>query len=64
MTKTNGRKRTDAASRVIQVSLQTIYQAFLDPAAFALWRPPEGMKCQIQAFAPGRTELFKCHSVY
>ena len=45
-------KRTDSASRVINASPRTIYRAFLDPEAVAVWRPPDGMKGQIHAFDP------------
>ncbi|MBB6670369.1 SRPBCC family protein [Cohnella nanjingensis] len=49
MTNSSG-KRTDSATRVIQASPQTIYQAFIDPEALVSWLPPKGMKGHIQAF--------------
>jgi uncharacterized protein YndB with AHSA1/START domain len=45
-------KRTDAASRLINASPETIYRAHLDPQALADWRPPQGMKGRFEAFDP------------
>ena len=36
-------RRTDAASRLINASPQTIYRAFVDPDAWVKWLPPAGM---------------------
>ena len=52
MTDVSGKKRTDAASRVIDASPQTIYRAFLDPEAWVSWLPPKGMSGRIEAFEP------------
>jgi uncharacterized protein YndB with AHSA1/START domain len=59
MTNPFSNKRTDAASRVIRASPQDIFQAFLDPEAVALWRPPEGMKCKIYDFNPREGGTFR-----
>lgn len=48
----SGKKRTDTASRVIAASPQALYRAFVDPAAIASWRPPQGMKAEIHTFDP------------
>jgi len=42
--------RTDSASRVIAASPSTIYQAFTDPNAWAIWLPPSGMTARIDEF--------------
>ncbi|WP_245736113.1 hypothetical protein [Virgibacillus subterraneus] len=52
MTNSSGKKRTDSASKVINVSAQTIYQPFTDPEALVSWLPPEGMKGSINFFEP------------
>ncbi|RPD40021.1 SRPBCC family protein [Chitinophaga barathri] len=57
--KTTSGKRTDAGSRVIKASPQTIYQAFLDPEAIAAWRPPEGMSAEIYRFEPREGGIFR-----
>lgn len=44
--------RIDTASRLVKAPAGKIFQAFLDPAAIATWRPPEGMKCRIYDFDP------------
>jgi uncharacterized protein YndB with AHSA1/START domain len=43
-------ERIDSASRVIKASPHALYQAFVDPAAWVVWLPPDGMKGEIQAF--------------
>lgn len=57
-------KRTDSASRVIKASPQTIHQAFLDPEAVAVWRPPQGMAAEIYAFDPREGGTFRMAFVY
>lgn len=52
MPTSSGKKRTDTASRVIAASPQALYRAFVDPAAIASWRPPQGMKAEIHTFDP------------
>lgn len=42
--------RTDSASRVIRASAEKIYAAHLDPQAVAVWRPPQGMRAEIEMF--------------
>jgi uncharacterized protein YndB with AHSA1/START domain len=44
--------RTDRASRLIKASAQSIYRAFIEPAALAAWLPPEGMTGAIELFEP------------
>ena len=46
---TNAR-RTDSASRLINASPQTIYQAFADPDAWMTWLPPAGMTGRMRDF--------------
>ncbi|WP_439578439.1 SRPBCC family protein [Elioraea sp.] len=57
MTDGAGGRRIDQASRVIAASPQAIYRAFVDPAAWGRWLPPEGMTARIDAFdaRPGGT---------
>lgn len=47
---TRGGKRVDSASRVIKATPQTIYEAFVDPAALVSWLPPKGMKARLDTF--------------
>jgi uncharacterized protein YndB with AHSA1/START domain len=49
---TDSSDRTDTASRLIRASAEKIYDAFLDPDAVAIWRPPSGMSCEIFEFDP------------
>lgn len=50
MSKQSERGRTDQASRFIAASAEAIYRAFVDPAAWLKWLPPEGMTGRIDAF--------------
>ncbi|MCP4615440.1 MAG: SRPBCC family protein [Bradyrhizobium sp.] len=43
-------RRSDSASLVIAASPQMIYRAFIDPAAWVRWLPPEGMTARIYEF--------------
>lgn len=52
MTHPTSNRRTDAASLVIKASPQTIYRAFVDPAAVASWLPPAGMTGEVHHFDP------------
>lgn len=45
-----GKKRTDSASKIVQATPRTLYEAFVDPQAMAAWLPPEGMKGRIYEF--------------
>ena len=47
--------RTDTASRVIVASPPRLYAAFTDPAALAIWLPPNGMTAAFEWFdaSPG-----------
>lgn len=42
--------RTDAASRTIIASPDRIYAALVDPAALAVWLPPDGMTGRFEHF--------------
>lgn len=42
--------RTDSATRFIAASADVIYRAFVDPAAWPRWLPPEGMTGEIYEF--------------
>lgn len=64
MMNTHGNKRIDFVSRVIMAPPQKIYKAFLDPDAVALWRPPEGMKCEIYEFNPHEGGAFRMSFAY
>lgn len=44
--------RTDAATRFIPASPQTLYRAFVDPEALIAWLPPKGMSGRILLFEP------------
>ena len=52
MKTTSDQPRTDLASKMIRASVESIYQAFVDPEAIVAWLPPEGMTGQLQAFDP------------
>jgi uncharacterized protein YndB with AHSA1/START domain len=43
---------TMRVSRIIKAPRRTIYQAFLDPLAWAAWLAPNGMKGQVYEFDP------------
>ena len=42
--------RTDSANRFIAASADVIYRAFVDPAAWPQWLPPEGMTGRVYEF--------------
>lgn len=42
--------RTDSATRFIAASADVIYRAFVDPAAWLKWLPPDGMTGEIYQF--------------
>lgn len=42
--------RTDSATRFIAASADVIYRAFVDPAAWPQWLPPNGMMGEIYEF--------------
>lgn len=42
--------RIDTASKVIQASPRTVYQAFINPESLASWLPPEGMSAHVNNF--------------
>ncbi|WP_066196514.1 SRPBCC domain-containing protein [Gracilibacillus phocaeensis] len=57
-------RRTDSASRVIHSSIQTIYQAFLNPEALISWLPPQGMTGTIGKFDPVEGGFFNITLTY
>lgn len=52
-----GHGRTDSATRFIAASAEAIYRAFVDPAAWPQWLPPDGMTGRVYEFdaRPGGT---------
>ena len=52
MINTLGGRRTDSATRVIAAPPKAIYRAFLDPVAWVMCLPPEGMTGRIYQFEP------------
>jgi uncharacterized protein YndB with AHSA1/START domain len=42
--------RTDSVSRVVAASPERVYAALIDPAALAVWLPPEGMTAAFEHF--------------
>jgi uncharacterized protein YndB with AHSA1/START domain len=42
--------RTDTASRLIAAPRERVYAAFIDPAALAVWLPPDGMTGRFERF--------------
>lgn len=57
-------RRTDSASRVINSSMQTIYQAFLNPNSMISWLPPQGMKGYVDRFDPVEGGFFSIILTY
>lgn len=51
-TPTASQRRTDAGSRLIRASPDTVYAALVDPGAVASWRPPAGMTGQVHVWEP------------
>lgn len=56
--------RTHSGSRLIHASPHAIYRAFLDPAAVAAWRPPQGMTGEVFRFEPRAGGTFRMAFVY
>ncbi|MFG7488866.1 SRPBCC family protein [Methylorubrum rhodesianum] len=50
MTANIGHGRTDSATRFIAASTDVIYHAFVDPATWTQWLPPDGMTGEIYEF--------------
>lgn len=57
MTPDPGQGRTDSATRFIAAPADVIYRAFVDPTAWPLWLPPDGMTGRVYEFdaRPGGT---------
>jgi len=64
MTDTPKGRRTDRAECLIQALPSKIYAALVDPAAVAVWLPPEGMKGQVHAFEPHVGGAFHMELIY
>lgn len=60
----SGNNRTDTASRVIKAPPETIYKAFLDREAVAIWRAPKGMQCYVFEFDPQQGGKFRISFSY
>ncbi|MDK1384071.1 hypothetical protein QN224_01465 [Sinorhizobium sp. 8-89] len=56
--------RTDTASRVVKASPLAIYRALLDPAAVAVWLPPDGMRGEIERFEPREGGVYRMALIY
>lgn len=52
-------KRTDHASLLIKASPEKIYDAFLNPDAVQVWRPPAGMSCEVFEFDPRENGTYR-----
>lgn len=55
---------THSGSRVIGATPQAIYQALLDPAAVAVWRPPQGMSARVLQHEPRVGGAFRMAFIY
>jgi uncharacterized protein YndB with AHSA1/START domain len=64
MTDASNGRRTDRAERLIKASPSAVYAALIDPAAVAVWLPPEGMKGQVHAFEPRAGGVFRMTLIY
>jgi uncharacterized protein YndB with AHSA1/START domain len=64
MTNVPGERRTDTATRVIAASPQAIYRAFLDPAAWETWLPPDGMTGHVFLFEPRPGGAYRMELTY
>jgi len=64
MINTLGGRRTDSATRVIAAPPKAIYRAFLDPVAWVMWLPPEGMTGRIYQFEPRPGGSFRMALTY
>ncbi|NRP71978.1 hypothetical protein ILFOPFJJ_02872 [Ensifer psoraleae] len=60
----SARGRTDTASRVVKASPLAIYRALLDPAAVAVWLPPDGMQGEIERFEPREGGVYRMALIY
>ncbi|MBZ7924100.1 SRPBCC domain-containing protein [Ensifer adhaerens] len=64
MTDASNGRRTDRAERLIKALPSAVYAALIDPAAVAVWLPPEGMKGQVLAFEPHVGGAFRMALIY
>jgi uncharacterized protein YndB with AHSA1/START domain len=55
---------THTASRLIAAPPERLYAAFLDPEAVARWRPPTGMRAQIERFEARQGGGYRMAFVY
>lgn len=56
--------RVDSASRVINASSKDIYNSFINPDAFSLWLPPQGMSAKIETFDVCEGGVYKMSLTY
>ncbi|MDO3410537.1 SRPBCC family protein [Saccharibacillus sp. CPCC 101409] len=56
--------RIDKASRVIQASPQTVYEAFLNPEVLVSWLPPDGMKAVVHTFDVREGGVYRMSLIY
>ena len=64
MTAFSDKKRVHWGSRIINASLQTIYQAFVNQEAVVVWRPPVGMTGKIHEYEPRVGGRFRMSLAY
>lgn len=64
VTDTPDEPRIDTAVRLIAAPPETVYAAWMDPAAVAKWLPPAGMACRIDAFDPRPGGTFRMLLTY
>src|SRR5450432_1190259 len=57
-------KRSDKTSRLIRARAEKIYEALINPAAVAAWRPPWGMEGRIYEFNPHQGGYFRMSFIY
>jgi uncharacterized protein YndB with AHSA1/START domain len=56
--------RIDRGSRVIRAPPRPLYDAYLDPAALAAWRPPAGMSAEVELFEAREGGRYRMSFIY
>lgn len=56
--------RIDSAARTIRAAPETIYRAFVDPAALVAWLPPQGMTGVMEHFDPRPGGRYRMALIY
>ncbi|WP_026702894.1 SRPBCC family protein [Salibacterium aidingense] len=64
MTDSSNNKRMDSASKIINASQQTIYNAFINPEALVSWLPPKGMEGHIHEFDARNGGVYRMSLTY